>query len=585
MVISSRSPARSAERAARRLRWAGGNLALLFAFAIGTPNPRAAQLGLPASAVSSESAITAGEKIYREGLLPSGRPLRAFRGDHVQTQGAVAGCVNCHRRSGLGTIEGTYLVPPITAKYLLRSALTNTSDLDMAHVEGYHQGHVPYTDATLAAAIRDGVASDGHRLSMLMPRYNLDTGAMKDLLAYLKQLGTSPVPGVGERVLEFATIVTPDADPMERDAMLGVLRRFFATQREVIAAETRPMKAQREIRYRVTRQWNLHVWEVKGPSDTWESQLHERMAVEPVFAVVSGIGRATWEPVHRFCESEHVPCLFPNIDVPVVHESDFYATYFSRGVLLEADLMAEWLKKTGAGVAAHTRLVQVFRHGDIGAAAASALRAAAGRHDEVDRELPQAKTPDDLAAALADIGSADVLVLWLRPDDLKALPIQPPRTAVVLMSGLMGGMEAAPLSGDWLRQVHMSYPIDLPERRVARMNFPYGWFKVQQIPLIAERVQVNTYLACVITSETVGHLFDSFVPEYLIERLEMMVSRRLANAYFPRLGLAPGQRFASKGGYVVHFDEQSSPPTATDSTPSRGWRVIPDTDWTVPSAG
>jgi len=311
------------------------------------------------------------------------------------------------------------------------------------------------------------------------------------------------------------------------------------------------------------------------------------MRVEPVFAVVSGIGRSTWEPVHRFCESEHVPCLFPNVDVPVVREADFYPAYFSRGVFLEADLMAEWLK-TGNTGAAPGRLVQVFRQRDIGMAAAAALRTAAKTWEAVDRELPQAAEPGDLAAALSDIGAGDVLVLWLRPDDLKALPVKVPPAAVVLMSGLMGGMESAPLAGDWLHRVHMSYPIDLPERRLARMNFPYGWFKVQHIPLVSERVQVNTYLACVVTSETVGHLFDSFVPEYLLERLEMMVSRRLANAYFPRLGLAPGQRFASKGGYVVHFDEHASPAAAAataDSGISHGIRVVADTDWVVPSTG
>jgi hypothetical protein len=131
----------------------------------------------------------------------------------------------------------------------------------------------------------------------------------------------------------------------------------------------------------------------------------------------------------------------------------------------------------------------------------------------------------------------------------------------------------------------MSYPVDLPERRAARMNFPYGWFKVQHLPIVAEQVQVNTYLACVITSETVGHLFDSFVPDYLMERLETMVSRRLANAYYPRLGLAPGQRFASKGGYMVHFDEQAAPsalPATADARAATGIRVIADTEWMIP---
>ena len=41
-----------------------------------------------------------GERIYREGLLPSGQPLQAVRGPSLQLSGTGAACINCHRRSG-----------------------------------------------------------------------------------------------------------------------------------------------------------------------------------------------------------------------------------------------------------------------------------------------------------------------------------------------------------------------------------------------------------------------------------------------------------------------------------------------------
>jgi len=56
-------------------------------------------------------------------------------------------------------------------------------------------------------------------------------------------------------------------------------------------------------------------WELTGAPDTWEQQLHDKLRAEPVFAVISGIGRRTWEPIHRFCEREAIPCLMPNIDL------------------------------------------------------------------------------------------------------------------------------------------------------------------------------------------------------------------------------------------------------------------------------
>jgi len=570
----------------RRTNRVGGRIrALRPAMALVALALATAVLALPARAGSTDDdTLAIGERIYREGLLPGGARLRALRENHTQVEGATAACVNCHRRSGLGNVEGHYVVPPVTSKYLLRSALENTSDLDMAHVEGYHQGHKPYDDASLARALRDGIASDGRVMSDLMPRYTLDAPAMTALVGYLKQLGTTAPPGVTDTTLQFATIITPDADPVERAAMLAILERFFATQAEVIAAETRPLKSSREIKYRVTRQWRLNVWELQGPAETWQRQLEDRQRDQPVFAVLSGLGRGNWAPIHRFCEVAHVPCLFPNIDLPVVQETDFYPVYFSRGVLLEADLLSAWLMADPQRQP--RRLVQVFRADDVGAAAAAQMAAdlRAGGTLLIERRLSASAGREDLAAALADVRPGDTLALWLRAPDLQRLPA-PPAEVPVLFSGLMGGLDAAPLPAAWWPLAHMSYPLDLPERRVARMNFPFGWLRVQHIPISAERVQVDTYLACIITAETLGHVLDSFVPDYLLERLEMMVSRRLANAYFPRLGLAPGQRFASKGGYVVHFDASAAPsavPATADPRHPPGVRVVADTDWIVP---
>jgi hypothetical protein len=395
---------------------------------------------------------------------------------------------------------------------------------------------------------------------------------MAALIGYLKDLTNQPVPGVSDTTLHFATIVTPDADPVEKKAMLEVLNRFFAIQQNVIAAESRPLRTSREIMYRVTRRWQLHVWELTGAPDTWERQLEGHIAVEPVFAVISGLGRRDWRPIHRFCERNAVPCLLPNIDLPVVSEHDFYPVYYSRGVLLESDLIAARLSSDGPP--RPRRIVEVYRPDDIGAAAAVDLEARLR-----DLGLPVVRRPlsaeakhtapvGDLGHAIADVGADDALVLWLRPADLAALPARPPTTAVYA-SGLMAGLESAPLPATWRAATRLTYPFDPPDLRRVRMNFPLGWFRVQGIAVTAERIQTDTYLSCVILSETLGHMLDSFVRDFLLERMEMMLSRRLVDGYFPRLGLAPGQRFASKGSYFVHLAEGSG-------------KVILDSDWITP---
>ncbi len=525
-------------------------------------------IALPAAA--AQETPPPGEAIYRAGMLPSGAQLRGEREAGIFVEGGTAACAKCHRRSGLGTYEGNIVIPPITARYLFREGADAGGDLDVHYAQGrVALNHVPYTDATLARALREGIASNGRALNYLMPRYRLSDADMASLIAYLKGLSTGPVPGVTGDTLHFATIITPDADRTAARGMLDVLQAFFADKNDFLRAGARPMRTSRMVKYRVQRRWQLHVWELTGPPDTWERQLRERFAAEPVFAVISGLGGTTWAPVHRFCEQEAVPCLMPNVDLPVVAEQDFYPVYFSKGILLEAQLIARSLRER-SGQSRMRRVVQVFRANDIGAQAAKALggEVRAMGIENVERRIDAAG--NDVAEALTSIGAEDAVILWLRPEDVAALPAQVPESSVLFMSGLMGGLEHSPVPAAWRGAMLMTYPFDLPERRRVRMNYPFGWFKARHIPVVAERVQTDTYLACGVLAETLTGMLDTFVRDYLVEEVENMLAFRTITGYYPRLALAIGQRFASKGGYIVRFAE------------SEGDLIAPEGDWIVP---
>ena len=510
------------------------------------------------------------EVLYRQGILPSGAPLRGEREGADPVEGAAAACVNCHRRSGFGTEEGRIVIPPITGKYLFRAGSMDAANMANPGGEAAGPRRSRYTEQSLARAIRAGVDPDGRTLDYLMPRFPLDDAAMAMLIAYLKQLSTHPVRGADGDTLQFATIVTPDADPVKRQGMLDVLEHFFGNKNAFHLGKDPPLQSDRRIHFRVVRRWQLQVWELSGPPESWEAQLEQRFKAQPVFAVISGIGGRTWEPVHRFCQSESIPCLLPNIDLPVVAEQDFYPVYFSRGVLLEADVIArrmhEEAEKSGL-----RRVIQVYRREDIGAPAARALAAAVAPLGvkAVARELKSTNPARELADLLRETAAGDALVLWLRPGDLQALPAQPAANTSVFVSGLMGGLENAPLPAAW-RTSHMTYPYQLPPQRTVSMNYPLGWFNIQHIPVVDERTQTNTYIACSILAEAAGHMLDNFVPDYLLERVEVELSHRIINGYYPRLGLAPGQRFGSKGAYIVHFADP------------QGKRVVADGDWIVP---
>lgn len=530
----------------------------------------------PRVAEPDPASSPAGEAIYLKGVLSSGAPLAATRPNAEPVTGEQAACVNCHRRSGLGAKEARSLIPPITGQFLFHPRAGSPGDT-LPYIPGARLDREPYTNGTLALAIREGVDSEGRPLNYLMPRFVLNDADMAALIAHLRALDRRRVPGVSTTELHFATIVAPDADPVKRRSMLNVLTQFFVDRNAAPRGETAQTMSTSgttdHVRsmFKVNRRWVLHVWELSGPAASWPEQLDKKFAEQPVFAVISGIAGKTWIPMSAFCERRAVPCLFPNVELPPADaDRDFHTLYFSRGVLLEADLIASGLNAPAA--AGITRVRLVHRAGDVGAAGSQALAAQLqGRGIQVANRVVAHDAPGKAVGdALRDLSSEEAVVLWLRPADLGALDgLRAPPNPIYL-SGLMGGLENASLPSGWREHAHMAYPADLPERRRVRVDYALGWFRIRKIPVESEQVQVDTYLACGLLSETVKHLVDAFIPDYLVERLEDSVEHRIVTGYYPRLTLGPHQRFASKGGYLVHFDA------------AKRQHVIPDGDWITP---
>jgi hypothetical protein len=536
----------------------------------------------PRVAESDPTPSPAGEAIYLKGVLASGAPLTATRTDAEPVTGVQAACVNCHRRSGLGAKEARNNIPPIAGEFLFHPRDGSSAEHPLPYIPGARLEREPYTDATLARAIREGVDSEGRALSYLMPRYALNDVDMPALIGHLRALDRRKEPGVSSTELHFATIVAPDADPMKRRAMLDVLEQFFKDRNAAPRGESaQTMSTSGSTDYvrsmfKVNRHWNLHVWELTGPPAAWAEQLDRKFAEQPVFAVVSGIAGKTWAPMAAFCERRAVPCLFPNVDQPPADaDENFHTLYFSRGVLLEADLIGAGLKSApdAAGV---QRVRLVYRAGGVGEVAAQALASQIrGRNlTVVTRAISKAAPVEVVADALRDTASTEAMVLWLRPADLIALDAVRVAAGPVYVSGMMGGLDATPLPSGWRERAHMAYPVDLPELRRVRVDYALSWFRIRKIPIVALQVQADTWLACGLLSETIKHMVDAFIPDYLVERLEDTLEHRIITGYYPRLALGPHQRFASKGGYLVHY-------SATQDSGGAP-RLIPDGEWITP---
>lgn len=518
---------------------------------------------MPAPATSDHDLGAVGKSIYREGRLPSGKPVTAVVLGDVPVEGPQAPCVQCHQRSGFGTSEGNEGALPVTGSMLYGSR---------------EQGYRPrpaYTDDTLATAIRAGIDPAGHPLNSLMPLYKLSDPEMDGLITYLKTLSAEVSPGVTETTIHFATVITEDVDPTSRRAMLDILETFFQEKNGQTRGEERRSAFGSFYRDRVNkayRRWILHEWLLSGSPDTWPAQLDAYYRQDTVFAMISGISATEWRPIHRFCETHEIPCLLPNTDLPAItNGDDFYTLYFSQGVALEAHTIAEDIFRHFPSAS----ILQVFHPNTAGSVAANALRQAVSTHEGISvvdwPVLPDGTlTADRLAGRVKD-GGATVLVLWLK--DLSALATQPWNgnvpVRVYLSSTLLGGevTQAPEATGViWF----MAHPYRLPADLTPRVRRMHDWLKSRKIDLREARIQFQTYFACLIAGEALAHVNQFFYRDYLMDFIDHADAMANFSVYYPQLSFGPGQRYLAKGSYILELKREAAGP------------VIAKTSWVVP---
>lgn len=514
------------------------------------------RVGAAAPSDDVDGALRAqGQRMYREGLRPSGVPLNAIGAAQAVIRGKEAACMTCHRRSGFGTSEGRITIRPITGP-ALRQEITLPVRSPRIRARLGSNLRPAYTEALLARALRTGVDAAGKPLDAAMPRYELSDDEVKAMAAYLFSLSAQASPGVDDKEIHFATVIQPGVSPEERRAMLDVMQAFVRDKDSNMRQDEQRREVGNMRMYRAYRKWILHVWELQGSSDTWGAQLEERYRQQPVFALLGGLGTSSWQPIQDFSERFEIPSVLPQVDVAPQAQETPYTFYFSRGVILEAEVLARYLgEQGGAG-----RILQVYRPGRAGASAAAALRQALAGSAAAQLEELQLEGASDAAfwRRVAEMQPA-VLVLWLDGADLGHATLSHTGASlpVYLSFQLTRGRrpDAARLGGADLRLV---YPSDLSPRHDARLLRSRFWLHNKGLGTGDETVQVNTLFTMTIVSDVIGHMADSFSRDYFVERLEHVVGQTPVPSIFAQVSLGPGQRYAAKGAQIVQLAEPGS---------------------------
>lgn len=540
----------------------------------------AAEPTLPAGMDSGE-VVRLGERMYRNGLLPDGSPMKGYVKGDIPVDSTIFSCENCHTRSGLGSVEGQVASPPVNGKtlfnprYPYRDQFKNAISRKKGVTRTVQPMRPAYDDASLAAAIRGGVNSSGQIMSPVMPRYYLEDRDMAILTRYLKGLSAEYSPGVTDTKLSFATIVTSEVSAADRQELLAQLDALVKINRQSQAQKNKPQFAKmfRMLDTAYFREIEIDTWELQGAPETWQSQLEALYRKKPVFAILGGISSKSWQPMHDFCERMQIPCLFPVTDLPVISSTSWYTFYASKGYYQEGNTAARYLAGAENTGTDGSRVLQVVRSGSEGAALAAGFQDAwketgSGALETVTLKADELFGERELLALLQKFKPTKV-VIWDGPGIVNLLASPGITAAIpeVFLSSRYVGKAMAGIPDTLRDRVFLTYPFRLPEDEKQFAGFA-DLFLLDGAKHDAEkRIASRAFSMIHMFLLGLKELRLDFYRDTLIDVISMKEDQYLPD--FERYSFGPGQRYASKGCYIVQLLK------------GPGAKLVKKSDWVV----
>ncbi len=345
--------------------------------------------------------------------------------------------------------------------------------------------------------------------------------------------------------------------------MLGPLEHYITMKNGIASTfRKRPRVARMAVKMMgpdlAGKKITLSRWMLKGPPETWGGQLEEYYKKEPVFALLGGITTGDWEPIHRFCEENQIPCLFPITDYPVISEKDWYTLYFSKGIYQEGEAAARYLNSLHDLLKDKT-ILQVVRDSRKGRVLSQGfLEAWAGFGHQAPQTLilkpGEELTPKTLQGA-GDRKHPDVLLLW---DDTGALPAleslaeEKDRPAMVFISWSCVGKSLLTLKEPARDFTYITYPYRVPQDD-ARYYEAYirPLLKGKTLQGETRRIFEQAYSTSEILTRALIDMRGEYYRDFFFDTIGMMTDQDYP--LFERLSFGPGQRYASKGCYIAQL--------------------------------
>jgi ABC-type branched-subunit amino acid transport system substrate-binding protein len=514
-----------------------------------------------------KGSILAGKNIYMHGKLSSGEDVIATTIGDVQLTGDQAACVNCHRHSGLGSVEGTTVAPAITGEILFSEQKIKAHRYQpLTNQTPYALDRPAYTENSLKNTLISGVDINGNPLDILMPRYTFSENDYKYLHAYLNSLSINDA-GVTDTILHIATIIDERVSTGKINTMLSTLERYISdlnsgTRREVERTAQAPI--QKEWLYRGYRKYKLHVWKLTGEPGSWQKQLNNYYDKTPVFAVVSGISKDSWKNIDKFCNAREVPCILPNTRTPGYSANNFYTLYFNAGPHNDASVIARYFQNNALDNNADS-IVQLYDATSYSEIARNTLHeeiTSNGKYNISSVSLETINNKHGIDQYIKNKNTT--VIIWSEKLDASLLEVLSRNKnkikSVFIPYYLATSSETRNKLGNIGIDILTSYPYVKPSsepRATIRSNL---WARSRKIDTTEKAVFTNTFTAINLLLKSIKHVRSHFNRAYIIELLEHKLDKAVLTGMYPKLSIGPNQRYASRGGYIMKAPANASLP-------------------------
>ena len=106
---------------------------------------------------------------------------------------------------------------------------------------------------------------------------------------------------------------------------------------------------------------------------------------------------------------------------------------------------------------------------------------------------------------------------------------------------------------------YITHPQSFPEDETRSRLAVESWLRAKGLPVTNFEVQAKTYFLGWTLAPMVKMMRDDFYRDYFFDIVDMMRDQYYSIAVYPRLSFGPGQRYASKGCYIVQLTGGDDP--------------------------